>query len=167
MSNTQLNDLKSPIILCSIFIIILSQLCSCEDTKKETVSSKFSTIHGPGLSPNKIRLPCQYFFVNLKNQFNKSITDRSIGSSLEVVIEGQLLSTDLKIGVKTETFFQGDGDFVVRYKLYRTFRSLKISVSVEDEKKKRRNLSGSPGMSSVHLVFNVFLKFIVSFETYH
>ncbi len=71
MSNTQLNDLKSPIIKFSILIIISSQLCSCEDTKKETVSSKFSVIHGPGLSPNKIRLPCQYFFVNLKNQFNE------------------------------------------------------------------------------------------------
>ena len=100
-------------------------------------------------------------------KYCSSITDRSIGSSLEVVIEGQLLSTDLKIGVKTETFFQGDGDFVVRYKLYRTFRSLKISVSIEDEKKKRRNLSGSPGMSSVYLLFNVLLKLIVPFETFH
>ena len=71
MFKAQMRDPKSQIILFSIFIINFPQLCFCQDSIKETVSSKLSSIYGPGLSPNKIRLPCQYFFVNLKNQFNE------------------------------------------------------------------------------------------------
>ena len=55
------------------------------------------------------------------------------------------MTSDLKVVVKAETFDIGAGNLIVRYKVFRTFKSLKISVTVKDKKEKRRHVAGSPG----------------------
>ena len=75
-----------------------------------------------------------------------SISDRDVTKLFEVVIEGQLMSSDLKLVIKSETFKIESSNYVVRYKIFRTFKSLKISVVVKNEdNSKMEHLKGSPG----------------------
>ena len=64
--------------MCKILLLFiaagsLSNVCFCETNSDEAtdVDPTFSGIFGPGLAPDKVRLPCQYFFIRLKNSFNE------------------------------------------------------------------------------------------------
>jgi hypothetical protein len=87
--------------------------------------------------------------------FRCSVTDVSVRHLLDVVVEGQLLSSDLKIVLKSETFDAGAGNFIVRYKIYRTFKTFRISVTVKTGKDKRKHVTGSPGVNVIKLFSSV------------
>ncbi len=52
-----------------LMTFILSQVLG-EDLSSQ-ISPEHSRIYGPGLSPDRVRLPCQYFFVSIKDHLNE------------------------------------------------------------------------------------------------
>ncbi len=53
-----------------LFLSIFLSLVLGDDLSSQ-ISLEHSNLYGPGLSPDRVRLPCQYFFVSIKNHLNE------------------------------------------------------------------------------------------------
>lgn len=59
------------LILVISLVSMPLRLCAKENASEPKISGKFSKIFGPGLMPVEVCLPCNYFFVSLKNENNE------------------------------------------------------------------------------------------------
>ena len=59
-------DKVGVILLLTVFLSLV-----LGDEQSSQISPEHSSFYGPGLSPDRVRLPCQYFFVSIKNHRNE------------------------------------------------------------------------------------------------
>lgn len=90
--------------------------------------SKLVKIWGPGLQPHVIVMPARYFFIQAGDNFNSSVSEKS----LQVVIEGGT-KQNRPCRIWSNILDRKDGSFIVRYKVYDVCSHISISVKYENK----------------------------------
>jgi len=97
-------------------------------------------LSGPGLSPDKIVLPCRYFFVERISDNVENGGDVFQEKDIKVSVEGVREDEDGRFcRAWTEILGLPDGGFMVRYRFHQPCHQVKISVLLEGQ-----NIEGSP-----------------------
>ncbi|XP_038673681.1 protein O-glucosyltransferase 2 isoform X5 [Scyliorhinus canicula] len=113
-------------LLCT-FLLIATTNCAVESTP--TVSQMRSLVWGPGLDAN-IVLPARYFYIQAVAEDNVNFTS-SPGENLFTVNIYSPGEQFTRIWV--QVLDRKDGSFLVRYRMYSSYRGLTIEVKFQDE----------------------------------
>ncbi|XP_051881576.1 protein O-glucosyltransferase 2 isoform X5 [Pristis pectinata] len=111
-------------LFCILFVTITSR--AIESTAK--VSPKRSLVWGPGLDANKV-LPARYFYIQAVAEDNVNFTSSPGENTFTVNINspGEEFTR-----IWVQVLDRKDGSFLVRYRMYSSYRDLVIEIKFQD-----------------------------------
>ncbi|XP_053563771.1 protein O-glucosyltransferase 2 [Bombina bombina] len=106
-------------------LLVAAPLCCC-DTGVSSVSAQLSRVWGPGLKAQAV-LPARYFYIQTVDTEGNNFTCSPPKHQFQV----QITSPGVQYTrVGTQILDRKDGSFIVRYRLYASYRDLRIDVTI-------------------------------------
>ncbi|KAK7044020.1 Protein O-glucosyltransferase 2 [Halocaridina rubra] len=107
-------------------VLFFCVFCCVEGGKKIKIDVKRTKVYGPGLQPDKIAYPVQYFFIEVFDIKGNRI-NKSVGNAFKVQVEGETNRGTL-CRVWTQVLDRYDGSYIARYRTYQTCKGTSIHV---------------------------------------